>query len=248
MLSRVNEPRYNKCMKDVFLIGDIHGEFHVLSRLVSEKYDLRDCILICVGDLGIGFHSGRYLDRLSYDARCKLEIDVLKVADVRFKERNILFKSIRGNHDDKSHFVGKLTDNIELLPDYHTEEINGELWQFIGGGTSVDRVRRIKGTNWWPDEVFELDRDKIVKCDVLVTHIAPYLVRPTEKSNIRYWLDVDGALGEDLIVENLAIDTAYDLASPKTHYCGHYHISVLSADGERKSRILDINEVIQHRQ
>ena len=235
-------------MKDVFLVGDIHGEFHTLSRLVSEDYyDLRDCILICVGDLGIGFHSGRYAAHLDLKTRRELERDVMMVADAKFKERNILFKSIRGNHDDKSHFTGKLTDNIELLPDYHTEEINGELWQFIGGGISIDRVRRTMNTTWWPDERFDLDKDKIVKCGVLVTHIAPYTVRPVEKNNIQYWLDVDASLGEDLIVENLTVDTAYDLASPKTHYCGHFHTSTLGIDGERKSRILDINEIIQHR-
>ena len=234
-------------MKDVFVIGDIHGEFHTLSRVVSEGYDLRDCILICVGDLGIGFHSSRYIVRVSHDDRRQMEVDVLKVADAIFRDRNILFKSIRGNHDDKSHFLGKLTNNIELLPDYHTEEINGELWQFIGGGISVDRTIRNENITWWQDEKFELDVDKIVKCDVLVTHIAPYPTRPVEKDNIRHWLSVDASLGEDLLAEGLEVDTAYDLACPKTHYCGHYHKSNLSIDGERKSRILDINEIVQHR-
>ena len=45
-----------KSKKLICLLGDVHGRFVFLKAKIINA-NLRDCYLICVGDLGIGFDS-----------------------------------------------------------------------------------------------------------------------------------------------------------------------------------------------
>ena len=57
--------------------------------------DIRDCYIISVGDLGIGFH--------------KKEKEQKQTENLNnfFKQKNINFYGIRGNNDDPSYFSGE---------------------------------------------------------------------------------------------------------------------------------------------
>ena len=101
----------------IYIIGDIHGAFNRLMKKVSDL-DLKDCTLICVGDLGMGFNYSPEGERKG----CLLMNEF-------FEERNMIFLSIRGNHDDPQYFNGPNRidlSHFKLLPDYHTETINDE--------------------------------------------------------------------------------------------------------------------------
>lgn len=230
-------------MKDVYLIGDIHGKWSQLYDVVKE-YGISDCILICVGDLGIGF-------RHPYkEARIHANINEF------FKQRNMQFLSIRGNHDDPSYFQGDSSDpwiyvyysNFRLLPDYHSEIINNEKWLFVGGATSIDRKDRKLNASYWENEKFVFDPIQAINADVLVTHTAPTWSGPSIKSGlVMSYAENDHLLINELDQERRDMDKLYNWVKPKTHYAGHFHKYNFTEMNGSTSRILSELQIVLHR-
>jgi len=224
--------------KLIYILGDVHGNFKALLHNIEEK-DLKDCYLICVGDLGIGF-------QYSYQG----EIFACERLSQIFKKRNIQFLSIRGNHDDPKFFKGKdriVYPNFELLEDYTVKKINGETFLFVGGAVSIDKKVRNKGTSWWSDEVFVLDESKIVPCDVLITHSAPAWLGPFDKGGLINWIKNDPSLWDECVKERLDHNVLLQKATPKRHFCGHFHIWAAVDFGGCYSRILDELEILEYK-
>lgn len=218
----------------IYFIGDIHGQFANLLTLL-ERIELKDCYLICVGDFGIGF-------RESDTTSCILMNDF-------FKERNIMFYSIRGNHDDPLFFKGRWRikhSNFELLEDYTSMELNGEKFLFVGGAVSIDRLYRHEGLSYWIDEIFKLDLDKIQECDVIVTHSGPTWNGPFEKDGIQSWCDKDPTLWEECLKERTEHDILIKKSKAKRHYCGHFHQYYFVDFDDCCSRIIAEFEIVQH--
>jgi len=229
--SRENNP--------IYIIGDIHGAFGRLKNLVWHK-NLRDCTIICVGDLGVGFCT-------KYENNVR-ECDILNQF---FAKLNIVFMSIRGNHDDPiffNHPEKRIDlDNFKLLPDYHTETLNGEQFLFVGGAISIDRIMRIPNISYWNDEAFVLDENKVSKCDVLITHSAPTWIGPYDKSGIGSWIQNDHTLWDDCVKERKDHSRLIELCKPKKSYHGHFHCSSWVDEAGCFSTILDIEEIKEHR-
>jgi predicted phosphodiesterase len=224
--------------KNIYIIGDIHGKFSNLKKLI-DKTDLRDCHLICVGDLGLGFQYDEQGERYM----CELFNNFLA-------ERDIEFKSIRGNHDDPKYFTGDSRislSHFKMLPDYHFETLNGEKFLFVGGAISIDRRLRIEGRSYWKDETFELKDDKIVECDVLITHSTPTWLGPFDKQGILSWCDKDEYLWRDCLKEREDITLLYRAANPKKSYSGHFHQHFITEQDGCIARILDELEIVEHR-
>lgn len=228
-------------MKDVYVVGDIHGAFTRFKDVITEC-DLHDCYLICVGDLGIGF---QHPD--------KGELSQCEKLNTFFADNNIHFMSIRGNHDDPAYFNGEKRielSNFKLLPDYHTEVINGQKFLFVGGGISIDRRghHRVEGRSYWKDEIFVLDESKVVPCDVLVTHSAPGWIGPANKNGmIDSWCKYDLTLWDECQRERKDHEKLVELCNAKRHYCGHFHTRASVSHNGCHSTILDINEITYHR-
>jgi predicted phosphodiesterase len=221
--------------KNIYVIGDIHGEFDMLENRVID-YNLCDCILICVGDLGVGFGS------------VEKEFKTARHLDNFFAKRNINFFSIRGNHDDPSYFNGTININhphFRLLDDYETLDIDGKTFLFVGGAVSIDRLLREEGVSWWRGEEMVLDPSKISRCDVLITHAAPLWNGPNGKSGIEAFFQNDPKLLEECVEERKNVDILIKLSRAKKHYCGHFHISSSSKSDDCVSRILGIEEVAE---
>ena len=229
----------NNCIKPVLLLGDIHGAFGRLNSQI-ERIDLKNCYLISVGDLGIGFqHPSRG------------EMSDMNMMNSLFEERNIHFMSIRGNHDDPAYFNGPKRielSHLKLLPDYHTETLNDEVFQFIGGAVSIDRVHRIPGRSWWADEKFVYDESRVIQCDVLITHSAPSYVGPFDKHGLSEWIKQDPLLWDVCHAERLAHNDLVEKCGATKHYCGHFHVSTwaVSPNGICTSQILSIDEIREH--
>jgi UDP-2,3-diacylglucosamine pyrophosphatase LpxH len=222
----------------VYIIGDIHGMTDELIDSIKE-YDIKDCMLICVGDLGIGFQSSEYK-----------ELRGMGYLNRYFAGRNIHFYSIRGNHDNPFYFKGDgriVMSHYELLDDYTTMNINGEKFLFVGGATSIDRTARKEGISYWKDEPFVLDAEKMQRCDILITHSAPSWIGSAGKEGISGWLDKDEPLWDELVKERKDHDILLKMTQPKKHYCGHFHISEsVDIDG-CNSKILNELEIVEHR-
>lgn len=221
--------------KSVIILGDHHGNYDRIFRLIDEK-KIEDCILIHVGDGGEGFKAQYKQER---------EFELL---NSRFKKRNIEYLSIRGNHSDPSYFLGQYKySNFKLLPDYHTQTINGEKFLFVGGAISIDRQYRTLGHSYWLNEAFVLDESKIVDCDVLITHTPPYWIGPFDKDGLASWCQKDPTLWDDCKKERLEVAELIEKSKAKKHYCGHMHMSSWVDFKDCYSTILAIDEFKEHR-
>ena len=222
----------------VYIIGDIHGAFNRLMKKVSDL-DLKDCTLICVGDLGMGFNYSPEGER----GGCVRMNEFLA-------ERRILFMSIRGNHDDPQYFCGPNRidlSHFRLLPDYHTEIINDEKFLFVGGAVSIDRVYRKEGLSYWSDELFVLKPELVEKCDVLITHSAPSWIGDFDKEGISSWCEKDKTLWDLCYKERIEHNELIKLCQPSKSYHGHFHASHWVDFDGCYATILAIEEMKEHR-
>lgn len=80
--------------------------------------------------------------------------------------------------DDKTPWSPKDYPRIIHLPRGYRWTWWGQAWMALGGATSIDRLQRIPGRSWWPEEALT-DEDveyasRPGAVDVLVCHDAPY--------------------------------------------------------------------------
>ena len=220
--------------KPLLFLGDHHGTWSQLLDIIETK-KISDCYLISVGDSGIGF--------TSWENQVRINEQLNK----EFKNNNIVFLSIRGNHDDPDYFKGPervSLSNFELIEDYTVAEYGGKKIQFIGGATSIDRTGRKEGTSYWPGEALDFERDKCEEVDILVTHTAPSWCFPQQFNEMVYgWAREDAYLLEDLTDERAIMDEICKLCKPKLHLYGHFHSSWTEEINGCKHKLLDINEV-----
>jgi len=220
--------------QSVYILGDNHGRYDVMFRFI-EAYEIKDCILIHVGDGGEGF--------APYDKQMRQFYHY----NDRFKSKGIEYLSIRGNHSDPAYFDGSVNlSHFKLLPDYHTQIINGEKFLFVGGAISIDRKIRKEGFSYWRDEPFVLDKSKIEECDVLITHSAPTWIGPLDKKGILSWCEKDEFLWRDCLKEREDHDILFQLAKPKKSYAGHFHQRFSVDINGCRAKILAELEIIPH--
>ena len=220
--------------KPLFYVGDHHGAWSNLFWFI-DRGKIENCYLISVGDSGIGFKPKQE------------QINDIKKLNEKFKKLNIIFMSIRGNHDDPSYYNG--ADKIELsnfllLEDYTIVEHEGKLIQFIGGATSIDRSMRKEGVSYWSEEGVDFKSDALQKVDILVTHTAPSWCFPQTVNEMVYsWAREDACLLEELTDERAVMDEIHKVCQPSLHLYGHFHDSWNEEINSCKHRLLNINEI-----
>jgi len=220
----------------LLLLGDTHGEWSSLLHMF-DRISLRDATILHVGDVGVGFRQNP-----------DVEIKSLNVIDSELRNRGIVIYAIRGNHDDPIYFNGDhLYDNLKLLPDYSTLNINDERFLFVGGAVSIDRQQRVPDRSWWSGEELILDESRIVECDILITHTAPSWVGPQDKNGIMWFLNRDPTLWDELRHERSLMDKLLLKCGAKQHYCGHFHLRASMKKDGVISRILDIAELHEYK-
>ena len=220
--------------KPIFYVGDHHGDWNQLGWFINRS-KIENCYLISVGDSGIGFKPK------------KEQLSDINQLNKKFKKLDIVFMSIRGNHDDPSYYNG--TDRIELsnfetIEDYTVMEHNGKLIQFIGGATSIDRSMRKEGVSYWSGEGLNFNKEKLQKVDTLITHTAPPWCFPQRFNKMVYdWAQDDGYLLEELILEREVMGEIFKVCQPSLHLYGHFHDSWNEEINGCKHRLLNINEI-----
>jgi predicted phosphodiesterase len=227
----------------MLFIGDIHGAIATLGGEIA-RMKVTGQTLIQVGDFGIGFH------RLTTDT------DLLDLVNGVFQRHDVKLLVIRGNHDNPAWFDGSKIywSNIEFLPDYSVREVEGKKILFIGGAISIDRTYRTEGKDYWEEEDFILDRDKLSTMrgiDMVVTHTAPSFVYPIgcDAPIVNSFAKVDLHLKPDLIAERNRVASAYRIIrennDPKEWIYGHFHASHSEVYEGCKFTLLNIGETYQ---
>ena len=223
--------------KPIIFLGDIHGNWERLLFNIDVR-NISDVNIISVGDLGVGFR--------------KNDLKNYKSLDKKFKQKNINFYGIRGNHDDPDYFKGEnriCLNNFELIEDYSVYEYNSKLIQFIGGAVSIDRSARKLKISYWEDEGVIFDRNKCQEVDVLVTHTAPSFCAPQTFSELVYgWMREDAYLNEDLIDERAVMDEIFKICKPKYHLYGHFHFTHIEIINSCTHKLLHIDELCEFRE
>jgi len=238
-----------KTYKHLLFCGDIHDNYDAIPNFIRDQ-ELDTCAVFQAGDFGIGFETERIEQRR------------LENLNKRMIHSNSDLFSIRGNHDKPSYFDGNtVLSNVTLLKDYTVVNINGWNVLGVGGATSVDRTDR--GSYWhpregnklndyWKDEVFVLDEDKVKELkdiDIVVTHSAPHFCMPLTKGNIKKWLAQDDKLDTDVAMERFHITQLYGILKQNNNisewYYGHFHMNAKSYDDKTTFVALDIDKIVQ---
>jgi hypothetical protein len=225
--------RYMKSDFPIVFLGDNHGAWSALFYEI-ERRDIRDCFLISVGDCGIGFESKEYT------------LNLFEILNRDFKERNIYFKAIRGNHDNPSYFkVGNVhLPHFELLEDYTIIKYRNKTIQFIGGAISIDRTGRREGSSYWKEEGVVFNKELCEEVDILVTHTAPSYCFPQTLNEMVYsWADQDMSLISELAKERAIMDDIFNICKPTLHFYGHFHESWSEDINGCKHKLLGIDEL-----
>ena len=221
-------------MDKVYFVGDTHGEWNQIFDVV-DRYELYNIRLIHVGDIGIGFGS----------VGEEIHIEQFESLNGSFKSRGIEFLGIRGNHDNPKYFDGSVSLNhFRLLSDYHTEEINGEKFLFIGGAISIDRSFRTEGICYWKEEAIKHPLQELQPADVIVAHDAPiYAGLPITG----LYNEPGNPVRDDSEKGRAILGKVVEKVQPKRFVHGHYHISLFNKIDGTLFRGLDIAEFSEYR-
>ena len=122
--------KFPDTIKELYFVGDIHGNFEFIKYKVNSLH-LHDCLIILCGDIGLGFCLQQDIDKINF-------INKL------LHQHNVYVVGVRGNHDDPSCFTDTtLSKNWINVPDYTVLSVMNQNILCVGGGTSIDRRWRI---------------------------------------------------------------------------------------------------------
>lgn len=156
------------------VVGDIHGEFAKLNKIINRRRDSIDMILQC-GDWGYWpkFHGTTYVDRVT--GKVKIENNY----NVKNGKTKIYFCD--GNHEDHES-LNKLESN-EIIPNIFYMKRgttltldDGRVVLFIGGASSIDKEFRTPGYDWFPEEAItqqDIYNLPDMKIDIVISHTCP---------------------------------------------------------------------------
>lgn len=208
-------------VKNVLIVGDVHGNFGKLNQLVNRH---RPNMVLCAGDFGFfpKWHGQSYLDN---------------AGRVKIQDQYSTFTGMTpvywcdGNHED----FGAIKDlNVEKSPyfmmDFY-ERTGSHIYYmkrgsvltledgrnilFIGGAFSIDRAWRELGKSYWLEEVLtENDIKDLPDMEIfaVISHTAP--------TDFKFHLP----LGKEIVDPSRDIlQKVFDKYRPRKWFFGHFH-------------------------
>ena len=203
----------------IYITGDFHSNIDGY-RIKKENFHYEglskaDYILNC-GDFGFVWNGNEKDDK---------ELNILNDLPV-----TLLF--IDGNHENfdvlkkypitfwNGGRVQFIREHIIHLMRGETYTIEGKRYFTFGGGTSIDRARRVEGVSWWKEEIpsdeeFMHGLDTLNKCDWEVDYVITHTAPSSMISKIAPYI------GKDVL--NNYLEIVKEQLSYKHWYFGHYH-------------------------
>lgn len=214
--------------RTVGLAGDWHANLPWALRALEEFANADIDTVYQVGDFGVwpGARGHRYLS--SVNATCeRLGIDLFVVP---------------GNHEDYAQINAWPVDEagwiihpdlpmIRYAPRGHVWTDSGVSFGALGGAISIDKMLRIEGQTWWPEE--DLTADEVERfianaaalpnrLDVMLTHDAPSGVRRGGVTPSYLSPEIEHQARKF----RLMLRDAADGAAPRWLVHGHWHMFV----------------------
>lgn len=230
-------------VEGVVVCGDIHGEFEKLVHKLCVEHSFKNTLLIVAGDCGFGFFSLLYYDM------------VYQRVSRRLAKSNNYVAFVRGNHDNPFYFNGEVVcyKRWRAVPDYSMIRACGHNILCVGGAISPDRVDRIEGKDWWPNEAPFMDRGEIITIpdftpvDTVVSHSAPSFCRISTLDGIMGRCVKDSCLTDAISAERAVMDEVFstlrDFGHPvKSWFYGHFHQHWQETFGDTTFYLLDVME------
>lgn len=203
----MNNVKLNSYFKNILLVGDVHGYFDDLNKIISsENPDL----ILQVGDFG-------YWPRFEgYDL-----LNVKKPWYMQINNGPIPIYWCDGNHEDhwelkKIHSAPEVLPNIFYMPRGSVLTLkDGTNIMFMGGAESIDKQHRTMGHDWYPEESIS-QRDIMdlpdVDVDIMISHSAP--------------MDFNISYAKEREASRLALSVLLHQYKPKLWYFGHFHDNI----------------------
>jgi hypothetical protein len=187
-------------MPKITIIGDVHGKTTEYKKMLEQRF--KDQRTIQVGDMGFGF--SRNPEGMS--------------------PMPMNHRWFRGNHDKP--------ELCRAHPNYLGDwgYLEEEKMFFLAGAFSIDRVWRVPGVTWWPDE--ELSSEELQKAYELYVEKKPRVVisheAPSKAAKLMLY-DLSGeyfaAKGECSMSRTAeALQRMLDAWAPIEWVFGHYHV------------------------
>lgn len=201
----------------ILLSGDSHADINHL-KAIEAKINKFDCdIVFILGDYGFWPQDKGGLKFLN--ACSKLGFPVFFLA---------------GNHEDHDmldkHYEDSIGGFIQVHPNVYWTP-RGLIWKWdnvtfgaMGGAYSIDRKRRVKYIDWFPQEIIsEEDVENFdSRVDVLLTHDVPSMVDISTPFILEYNRPIEIDKGTDLNRERL--NEIVLKAEPNKLIHGHWHM------------------------
>lgn len=206
----------------IYITGDTHGmpvRLSLESMPFSQRWTKKDTLIVC-GDFGY-LMNGTTREELFF-------------RELSFRPYTICFiDGNRDNHDMLKAYpvtqwqggkVHRIRRNVFHLMRGEVFQLEGKRVFTMGGGYSVDKIRRFQGVDWWPEELpseaeyqaawRRLDEEGR-KVDYILTHTAPLSV-------------MEGLypVCEEERPLNMFLDKVKREVSYKRWYFGHIHMDI----------------------
>jgi len=223
-------------MGHIYTTGDTHGDFRRFSfrNFKRGKELTKKDFMIINGDFGGIWY---FKDHHKHPG------EIRQLEWLNNKPWTTLF--VDGNHENftllkefpevpfHGGVAGKISDSIYHLKRGEIYTLNGLKFFCIGGASSIDKLQRVDGVSWWPEELLSYAEEANIsknldRCqntvDYIITHTAP-----TSIIKERLLPYIKMITGNDYYMEDpvsRVLDQVYKTVDFKRWFCGHMHCDI----------------------
>ena len=212
----------------VYITGDIHGEVHRVSEMITKHEITPNDIIVILGDVGMNYYGNKNGDRHSKKKLNSLGIPVLCIHGNHEMRPETLITYREDQWHGSTVYVEKAFPNLLFAKDGEVYDLEGTKAIAIGGAYSVDKWYRLRrGIHWFSDEqpsdeikarVEKKLDDRGWQIDAVLTHTCPYGYTPREA----FMSCIDQSTVDNST--ELWLDTIEKKLNYNAWYCGHWHI------------------------